>query len=62
MSANTIIILEKVKDGFQISFKDVESSGNFDKKIFGDLQNALKYAKEIQDSGDVEYGLYIKSL
>lgn len=62
MSANTIITMEKVKDGYEITFKDVESSGSFSKKVFKDLKNALKYAKEIQDSGDVEYGLFIKSL
>jgi len=48
MSANTIIIMRKVKNGYQITFKD--------------LEKALKYAKEIQDSGNVEYGIFIKSL
>ena len=54
--------MEKVKDEYQIAFKDVESSINISKKIFKDLKDALKYAKQIQDSEDVEYGLYIKSL
>ena len=62
MSANTIIIMRKVKNGYQITFKDVESPGFFNKKIFKDLEKALKYAKEIQDSGNVEYGIFIKSL
>ncbi len=54
--------MEKVENGFQITFKDVESSDNSNKKVFKDLKSALKYAKEIQDSEDVEYGLFIKSL
>ncbi|MEK7177320.1 MAG: hypothetical protein AAB705_00660 [Patescibacteria group bacterium] len=62
MSANTVITMKKVKDGYQITFKDVESSGSFDKKIFKDLKAALKYAKEIQDTKDVEYGINIESL
>mgnify|MGYP001576604651 CR=1 FL=1 len=62
MSANTIIIMERVKNKYQITLKDVESVGSYSKKIFNDQKNALKYAKKIQDSEDVEYGLYIKSL
>jgi len=62
MSANTIIVLEKVKDGFKVTFKDVESSDNSNNKLFKDLKSALKYAKEIQDNEEVEYGIYIKSL
>ena len=48
MSANKIIILQKVKNGYRITFKD--------------LKKALEYAKEIQDNKDVEYGLFIESL
>ncbi|MDO9027953.1 MAG: hypothetical protein Q7U68_03735 [Candidatus Roizmanbacteria bacterium] len=62
MSANTIIILKKVKNGYQITFTDVESRGSFKKKVFKDLKKALKYAKEIQNNEDVEFGLFIESL
>ncbi len=62
MSANTIIIMKKVKNGYQITFKDVESPGYFNKKIFKDLNKALNYVKEIQDTENVEYGLFIESL
>lgn len=48
MSANTIIVMKKVKNGYKITFKD--------------LEKALKYAKEIQNANDVEYGLFIESL
>jgi RNAse (barnase) inhibitor barstar len=62
MSANTVVVLTKVEDGYKITFKDVESSGNFNQKVFKDLKKALEYAKEIQDANDVEYGLFIESL
>ncbi len=62
MSANSIIILNKIKKGYQITFKDVESPGSYTKKVFKDLKEALNYAKEIQDINDVEYGLFIESL
>jgi|GEM_PF-6696012 len=62
MSANTIINLKKVKEGYQVVFKDVESSGSYSKKVCKDLKEALKYAKEIQDTRDVEYGIFIESL
>lgn len=62
MSANTIINIKKVKNGFQVTFKDVESSESFDKKILANLEEALKYAKKIQDTKEVEFGIYIESL
>lgn len=62
MSANTVITIKKVKNEFQVKFKDVESSGYFDKKILTNLEEALKYAKKIQDTKEVEFGIYIESL
>ena len=54
--------MEKVKDEYQIALKDVESPVNITKKTYKNLKNALKYVKQMQDSEDVEYGLFIKSL
>jgi hypothetical protein len=62
MSANTIIVLKKIKNIYQIMFKDIESPKSYCKKAFIPLKKSLEYAKEIQNTNDVEYGIHIENL
>ncbi len=63
MSANTVLILSKVKKGYKVVFKDIEAKGNYGSMTLKTLKKALLEAKKIQDSNNiVEYGIYIKSL